>query len=413
MLDRDHCQRLDAADPLAGLRDAFELPPGVIYLDGNSLGPLAKNARRNLASTLEEEWARRLILGWTESGWLAAPQRVGDRIGGLIGAAPGQVVVSDNTTVNLYKLATSALAIRPERTTILIQDEDFPTDRFVAGGVAAASSGRVQVRQFEPDGMAAALGPDTALVILSHVDYRTGRLHDMPALTQTVHLAGALVLWDLSHSAGAVPVALDSCEVDFAAGCTYKFLNGGPGSPAYCYVARRLQSGARSPIWSWLGHADPFAFGPSYEPGPGPKSFITGTPGILGLAALEGALQVWDGVDLALLRRKALDLADTFVALVEARCAGSGLELLTPREPEARGSQVSWRHPQAQKIVTELIGRGVIGDFRPPNIARFGLTPLYLGFEDVWRAVEQLCSVLDGLAAGEPNVAAGAVPQTP
>ncbi|MGI8564010.1 MAG: kynureninase [Candidatus Dormibacter sp.] len=410
-MDQEQCRRLDAADPLAGCRAAFELPPGVIYLDGNSLGPLSKSARRRLDLALGQEWGQGLILGWTESGWLEAPQRVGDRIGSLIGAAPGQVVVSDNTTVNLYKLASPALTLRPDRSEVLIQDDDFPTDRFVAAGLAAAAGGRVQVRHFKPDDMAGSLDAGTALVILSQVDYRTGRLHDMPGITRTIHDAGALVLWDLSHSAGAVPVALDSSDVDLAAGCTYKFLNGGPGSPAYCYVAQRLQSQVRSPIWSWLGHAEPFAFGPSYEPGLGPKTFITGTPGILGLAALEGALEAWRGVDLALLRQKSLDLADTFIALVKARCAGAGLDLLTPRERDRRGSQVSWRHPRAQQIIAELIRRGVIGDFRPPDICRFGLTPLYLGFEDVWHAVDQLRTVLESFAAGEPTTAV--VPATP
>ncbi|MDQ6899630.1 MAG: kynureninase [Candidatus Dormibacteraeota bacterium] len=411
-MDQEHCRRLDAADPLAGWRDAFELPPGVIYLDGNSLGPLSKSARRGLDLALEQQWGQGLILGWTESGWLEAPQRVGDRIGSLIGAAPGQVVVSDNTTVNLYKLAAAALALRPDRCTVLIQADDFPTDRFVAAGLAERSRGRVQVRHFKPDDIAGSLDATTALVILSQVDYRTGRLHEMRRLTRTIHEAGALALWDLSHSAGAVPVELDTCDVDLAAGCTYKFLNGGPGSPAYCYVARRLQTQVRSPIWSWLGHAEPFVFGPSYEPGPGPKGFITGTPGILGLATLEGALEAWRGVDLALLRQKSLDLAETLIALVEARCPGAGLELLTPREPDLRGSQVSWRHPQAQQLIAELIRRGVIGDFRPPDICRFGLTPLYLGFEDVWHAVDRLRSVLASFAA-DVSTTTTAVPATP
>lgn len=400
---RADCAALDAADPLAGFRERFALPEGLIYLDGNSLGPLPHAARERLRAVAEEEWGRGLIRSWNAAGWIEAPARLGARIAPLIGAGADEVVVADSTSVNLYKLLVGALALRPGRRTILTETGNFPTDRYIAQGAVASLGGGHRIRSVAGEELAGALDEDTALLLLTQVDYRTGRLHDMAALTRAAHAAGALALWDLAHSAGALPVALEDCGVDLAVGCTYKYLNGGPGAPAFLYVARRWQDRIQSPLSGWMGHAEPFAFAPDYAPAPGIRRQLCGTPPILALAALEAALEIWAEVDLHALRRKSLALSEAFIALVESRCAGQGLALLTPREAAWRGSQVAWSQPEGYAIIQALIARGVIGDFRAPDVLRFGFAPLYLRFVDVWDAVEALREVLATRAWDRPE----------
>ncbi|MFZ0216423.1 MAG: kynureninase [Candidatus Dormiibacterota bacterium] len=394
-MDRQQLESLDARDPLAPVRNRFLLRDGLIYLDGNSLGPLSQSAR-DAIERLTDEWQDRLISGWFEGGWVEAPSRVGARIARLVGALPDEVVVTDSTTVNLHKLAAAALQRRPQRNVILTAPDDFPTDRYVAAELARLHGARLV--QVAPDQMAGALDESVALLMLTHVDYRSGRVHDMAGLTRAAHAAGALALWDLCHSVGALPVDLDGCDVDLAAGCTYKFLNGGPGAPAFVYVANRLAAELRSPIPGWFGHADSFQFAEGYEPAASARRFLAGTPGMLGMAALEGALRVWDDIDMADVRSKSVLLGRLLIELVDERCAGAGVEIVSPRDGAQRGSQVSIRHPQAALVTQRLAERDVVTDFRPPDIVRFGLTPLYLRFVDLWGAVEQLRSVLDELS---------------
>ncbi|MDR0360387.1 MAG: kynureninase [bacterium] len=392
-----HLQELDAADPLRHVRGRFRLPDGAVYLDGNSLGPPPDTAHAHLEKAVME-WRERLIAGWFEAGWVEAPMRVGDRLAGLVGASPGEVLVSDSTTVDLYKLTVAALDAQPERRAVVIQLDDFPTDRYVATGLTSRAPD-VEVRQVDPDRVNEALDEQVALVLLSHVGYRTGRLLDMRELTRAAHDAGALVLWDLCHSAGALPVDLGACDVDLAAGCTYKFLNGGPGAPAFLYVARHLAGRLRNPIPGWFGHADTFAFAERYTPAAGVRRFLTGTPGILGLAALEGALEVWDGVDLRQVREKSSRMGDLLIELIDDACAGRGVTVVSPREAVARGSQVSISVARAGEVTDRLAERGVVADYRPPDVVRFGLTPLYMRYVDLAAAVEALRTVLDELAA--------------
>lgn len=393
-----HLQELDAADPLRHVRDRFRLPDGAVYLDGNSLGPPPDTAQAHLEKAVTE-WRERLIAGWFEAGWVEAPMRVGDRLAHLVGASPGEVLVSDSTTVDLYKLTVAALDAQPGRRAIVIQPDDFPTDRYVAAGLTSRTTPDVEVRQMDPDRVSEALDEQVALVLLSHVGYRTGRLLDMRELTRAAHEAGALVLWDLCHSAGALPVDLGACDVDLAAGCTYKFLNGGPGAPAFLYVARRIAGRLRNPIPGWFGHADTFAFAERYAPAAGVRRFLTGTPGILGLAALEGALEVWDGVDLRQVREKSSRMGDLLIELIDDACAGRGVTVVSPREAVARGSQVSISVARAGEVTDRLAERGVVADYRPPDVVRFGLTPLYTRYVDLAAAVEALRTVLDELAA--------------
>ncbi len=407
-LTLDAVQALDAADPLAPFRERFDLPPGVIYLDGNSLGALPKAARDAVARTVSEDWGRGLIRSWNDAGWMEAPRRVGDKIARLVGAEAGEVVVADSTSVNLFKLAAAALKARPGRGVILTEPGNFPTDLYVAQGVAALLPG-VEVRAVAAADIPAALGADVGLLLLTHSHYKTAQVHDMAGLTAAAHAVGALVLWDLSHSAGAIPVDLGAAQADLAVGCGYKFLNGGPGAPAFLYVARRHQQSLVSPLTGWLGHAAPFDFADDYRPADGIERFLCGTPPVLGLAALEA------GVDIALaapadaLAHKLKRLTGLFITEVETRCAGHGLELVTPRHGP-RGSHVSFAHPEAYRIMQALIARGVIGDFREPDILRFGLTPLYLGYEDIWRAAGVLAQVLaSGAWRDQPHRVAGRV----
>jgi kynureninase len=400
MHDRHDCEALDRADPLAPLRERFELPPGVVNLDGNSLGPLPRSVPARLREVVEGEWGRDLIRSWNRHGWIDLPRAVGAKIARLIGAAPDEVVVADSTSVGLFKLLAAALELDPERRVVVSEAGNFPTDLYVAQGLArtleALGGPRLELRTIarrsELDG---ALGGDVAVVMLSQVDYRTGELWDLAETTRRIQACGALTLWDLAHSAGAVPVDLAGAGADLAVGCGYKFLNGGPGAPAFMYVAGRHQARLRSPLQGWLGHAAPFAFEPEYRPAAGIARFQAGTPPVLSMAALDAALDAFDGVDLVAVRAKSVALGDLFLELVARECAGQGIEPACPRDGARRGSQVSFRHPEGYAIVQALIARGVIGDFREPDVLRFGLAPLYLRYVDVAEAVRHLREVLE------------------
>jgi kynureninase len=383
----------DADDPLRDFRGRFDLPPGVIYLDGNSLGPLPAAAKARLAGAIEGEWGAGLVRSWNDADWIGAPARVGGKIARLIGAAPSQVVVADSTSVNLFKLIAAALAARPGRRVILTETGNFPTDLYAAQGVAAFLSG-VEVRAVVREAVEAAIDGDVAVVMLTHVHYKSAARWDMAAITARAHQAGALALWDLSHSAGAIEVDLRACAADLAVGCGYKYLNGGPGAPAFLFVAEPLDQALRSPLRGWMGHAAAFDFVDDYRPAAGIARFLCGTPPILGVLALEVGVDLALEADLGAVEGKSARLWDLFAGQMEARCAGHGFELITARSPARRGSHIAFAHPEAYRIIQTLIGRGVIGDFRDPDVARFGLTPLYLGYEDVWRAVEILREVM-------------------
>ncbi|QPQ54329.1 kynureninase [Allosphingosinicella flava] len=390
----DDARALDARDPLRAHRDRFLIDPDTIYLDGNSLGALPRASRARIAEAVDEQWGRDLIRSWNKHGWLAAPERIGAKIAPLIGARPAEVIVADSTSVNLFKLLGAALAARPGRKIILSEPGNFPTDLYIAQGVADALPG-VELRTLAAGAIADAIDEEVAVVLLTHVHYKTGRMLDMAGITRAAHAKGALVLWDLSHSAGAVPVDLNGCDADLAVGCGYKYLNGGPGAPAFLFVAERLQAELNSPLSGWMGHAAPFAFGDDYAAAPGIRRFLCGTPPILAMTALEAGVEEFAGVDRDALFAKSRALTGLFIDLVEARCAGHGFDLVTPRDPALRGSHVSFRHGEAYPICQAMIARGVIGDFRAPDIFRCGFTPLYTGYGDVWRAVDILADIMD------------------
>ena len=402
-LTRADLVALDAADALAPFRDRFVLPDRVIYLDGNSLGALPRATPARIAEVVEREWGKSLIRAWNTHGWIDLAARVGDRIGGLIGAPSGSVMVADSTSVNLFKLLSAALALRPDRRTILTETGTFPTDRYIAQGLATLLHRGHQLRTVVDP--AAALGPDVAVLLLTHVNYRSGAMHDMATLTRAAHASGALVLWDLSHSVGAVPLSLAENDVDFAVGCGYKFLNGGPGAPAFLYIAPRLQDGLPLPLTGWLGHADPFAFAPDYAPAPGIARATVGTPPILSLAALEVGVDLLAEAPMPVLRAKSLRLAELFMSLVTQECDEFGFRLLTPVDPARRGSQVAFAYPEGYAIMQALIARGIIGDFRAPDVLRFGLAPIYVRYADVWDAVATLRAVMESGEWREPRYA--------
>jgi len=393
-LDRRHAQDLDAADPLAPFRDRFDLPAGTIYLDGNSLGPLPKATADRVAQVIRQQWGRDLIASWNTHDWINMAQRVGDKIGRLVGAASGEVLACDSTSVNLFKLVAGALALRPGRRVVLSDTGNFPTDLYMVQGLSRLLEGRCELRLVDEAAVADAVDADTALVMLTEVNYRTGRRHDMADITRAAQAKGALVLWDLAHSAGAFPVDLNGCNADFAVGCGYKYLNGGPGAPAFLFVAKRWQDAMRSPLSGWLGHEAPFAFDLAYRPGEGIRRQQCGTPPILSLAALEAGIDLMLEADMAEIRRKSLAMTDLFLAGVRQECAGFGFEIATPAAHAARGSQVSLRHPEGYAIMQALIRRGVVGDFRAPDILRFGFTPLTLRYAEVWDAVQVLKDVM-------------------
>ena len=413
MTTRDDALALDAADPLAGLREQFSLPEGINYLDGNSLGVLPRSTAARVQQVVADEWGRGLITSWNRAGWITLPQRIGDKIARLVGAGPGELVVADSTSVNLFKVLSAALSISredaPQRRVILSERSNFPTDLYIAQALARERGFTLLLA--EPDELPALIDNKLAVLMLTHVNYRTGRMHDMAALTRAAHEAGALALWDLAHSAGAVPVDLHggsrgaasqgSTAADFAVGCGYKYLNGGPGAPAFVWVHPRHASRFWQPLAGWMGHAAPFEFTPDYRPAEGISRYLCGTPALLSMAALEC------GVDTVLaaeplggmeaLRRKSLALTSLFIERVEATCPA--LALASPRDEAQRGSQVCFSHPEiAYPVVQALIARGVIGDYRAPDVLRFGFTPLYTRFVDVWDAADHLQQVL---ASGE------------
>jgi kynureninase len=410
------CLQLDAQDTLRPLREHFSLPDGVIYLDGNSLGVLPKTAAARVAEVITQEWGQGLIRSWNSAGWFTLPQRMGDKIAPLIGASPGEVVATDSTSINLYKVLSAALNIAaqdaPHRNIIVSERSNFPTDLYIAEALCQERG--YQLKLVEPEDMAASLTAEVAVLMLTHVNYRTGAMHDMAAVTAAAHKAGALTVWDLAHSAGAVPVTLNAAGADFSIGCGYKYLNGGPGAPAFVWVNPQHAERFWQPLAGWWGHATPFEFSPDYRPAPGITRYLCGTQPILSLATLECGLDVFVAAQalggMAALRAKSLALTDLFIELVEQRCSGHGLGLATPRAHAQRGSQVCLTREHATEgtdnsgafaIVQALIARGVIGDFRAgdgarhKDILRFGFTPLYLGFEEVWHAVEHLKQVLD------------------
>ena len=373
-------------------RALFDLPPGMIYLDGNSLGPLPKGVAARVAQAITEEWGRMVITGWNRAGWIDLPARVGDRVGRLIGAKPGTVVMGDTLSIKVYQALASALDLRPERRVILSDTGNFPSDLYMAEGLCRTLGPDYRLKTVAPEAVADAIDESVAVLMLTEVDYRTGRKHDMAALIARAHDAGALVIWDLAHSAGALPVDVTGTDADFAVGCSYKYLNSGPGGPAFIYVAPRLADRVRPALSGWLGHEAPFAFDLDYRPGAGIDRMRVGTPPVLQLAALDAALDVWEGVDMHALRARSIALQDAFIAELATRAPD--LPLASPRDANQRGSQVSYHHPQGYAVMQALIARSVVGDFRAPDILRFGFTPLYLSMEDVIEAARILADIL-------------------
>ena len=412
MITLQACQQRDAADPLHPLRDLFSIPHDIIYLDGNSLGVMPKSAAAHAASVVTQEWGQGLIRSWNTAGWFSLPQRLGNRIAPLIGAGQDEVVATDSTSINLYKVLSAALSITaqdsPQRRVVLSERSNFPTDLYIAEGLCKERG--FTLKLVEPEEIAGALDNTLAVLMLTHVNYRTGAMHDMAAVTAAAHAAGALVVWDLAHSAGAVPVDLTGASADFSIGCGYKYLNGGPGAPAFVWVNPKHAERFWQPLAGWWGHAAPFAFTADYQPAPGITRYLCGTQPIVSMSLLECGLEGFEAATqfggMAALRAKSLALTDLFIQLVEERCQGYGLGLATPREHARRGSQVCLTREHSAEgsgafaIVQALIARGVIGDYRAgdggvhKDILRFGFTPLYIGFEDVWNAVEHLLQVL-------------------
>jgi kynureninase len=392
---------LDAADPLAFARERFRLPENTIYLDGNSLGALPADTASRLAETVERQWGGDLIASWNKHQWIDAPARVASKLAPLLGAQPGELLIADSTSVCLFKLLAAAVQARPGRPLILSEHGNFPTDLYVAQGLAQLVP-ELQLVTAAADELESLIDERTAVVMLTHVDYRSGARHDMARVNAAAKAAGALSLWDLSHSAGAMALDLHASGCDLAVGCGYKYLNGGPGAPAFLFVAERLQDHLRSPLSGWMGHAEPFAFEPAQRPAAGIARFLTGTPSILALAALAAGLETFAGIDIALVEAKSRSLSALFIAEVEARC-GEQVRLASPRDPAARGSHVSFAHPQGYAVVQALIARGIVGDFRAPDLMRFGFAPLYNSHEEAWRAAQALAEVLASREWDQPR----------
>jgi kynureninase len=388
------CAGMDARDPLARARARFVIPDDVIYLDGNSLGALPRSAPERVARLMQQEWGEDLIRSWNKNDWIGMPTRLGARIAPLIGAAADEVIVADSTSVNLFKLAAAAVQLRSPRRVILTERSNFPTDLYVLQGLEALLGGTITLRMVARGELEAALNEDVALLALTHVDFRTGEIHDMKRLTAAAHARGALALWDLSHSAGAMELHLDADGADLAIGCGYKYLNGGPGAPAYVFVARAHQAALRQPLTGWMGHAAPFEFGEYYRPAEGMQRLLCGTPPVLSMAAFEEGLKTFDGIDMGALRAKSRALGDLFLTLLASRCANAGFEIACPADSQVRGSQISFRHRGGYAIMQALIERGVIGDFRAPDFLRFGFAPLYTRYVDMWDAVDRLASIM-------------------
>ena len=402
-MTRDDAAALDLIDPLARFRDAFDLPSGVIYLDGNSLGPPPRAAHEWLARVARHEWGEGLVRSWNSAAWIEAPLRVGGKIAQLIGAKPNEVTVADSTSVNLFKLAAGALSLRPGRSTILSETGNFPTDLYALQGLATLLGDRAQVRTVAATDLIGAIDEDTAVVVLTHIHYKSAQRWDMATVSAAAHARGALVIWDLSHTAGAVAVDLNGCEADLAVGCGYKYLNGGPGAPAFLFVAERHQAAITSPIWGWMGHAEPFAFQDGYRAAADIRAMTAGTPPILGLAALEAGLDLQLEADRGMVETKGLALVDLFISEVESCAADSDLALTGPRESAQRGLHVSFAHPEGHAVVQAMMARGIIGDFRAPDIARYGFSPLFLSYAEVWDAAHALANILTTRAWDRPE----------
>jgi len=390
----------------AATRAQFHIPEGVIYLDGNSLGPMPVAAEARAAQAVREEWGEMLIGGWNKAGWMAMPRVLGRHVGRLIGAEPGTVVIGDTLSIKVYQALAAALAMRPERRVVLSDSGNFPTDLYMAQGLIKSLGQDHELRIVAPEEVEDAIDEDIAVVMLTEVDYRTGRLHDMAAISARAQAAGALTVWDLAHSAGALPIDLAGSGADFAAGCTYKYLNAGPGAPAFIYVAPHHSDMALPALSGWLGHAAPFAFEQGYRPGEGIDRMRVGTPPVLQMAALEAALGVWDGVSMTDIRARSIELSELFIAEVESRCPQ--LELASPRDPLQRGSQVSFRFEESYAAVQALIARGMVGDFRAPDIMRFGIAPLYIGEDEIRRAALILQDVMENRLWDDPTYRARA-----
>ena len=402
-MNRSDCEALDRADPLAGKREAFSIPKGLIYLDGNSLGVLPKTVPARVMDVAQKQWGETLITSWNEHGWFHLAQKIGDRIARLIGAPQGSVIAGDTISVNLFKLLGAAAKLNPSRRVILSDNGNFPSDLYVAQGFRDLMDDGYVLKVVDPEQVMDSIDETVAFTMITEVDYRTARLHDMTAVTAKAHAKGALTIWDLAHSAGATPVDLAGSNADFALGCTYKYLNGGPGAPAFLYVRPDLQNKVQPALSGWWGHAAPFAFGLEYHPAPGIIRNQCGTQPILSMAALDAALDVWDDVDMGVLRAKSLALCQTFIDLVEQRCGQHGVRVAGPRDMQERGSHVSIHHEQGYAVMQALIAANVVGDFRAPDMMRFGFTPLYTSFAEVWDAVDVLARILDRREWDQPQ----------
>lgn len=405
-LSRDDAQEMDAADPLGAFVTEFALPEGVIYLNGNSLGPAPRAALARVAQTAQEEWANGLITSWNKAGWFALPYRLGDRVARLIGANPGEVVLTDGTSLNLFRVVSAALALRPDRRVIVMEGSNFPTNNYMVQGLSESLGRGHQIRFAEKDDIVAAIDNDVAAVVLTHAHYKTAHVLDMAGITAKAHARGALAIWDLCHSAGAVPVNLNSCNADFAVGCTYKYLNGGPGGPAFLFVASRHQGAAAQPLTGWWGHGAPFAFDRDYRPAEGIGRMLTGTQPILSMVATEAGLDMIERAGTEAIRAKSLALGKLFQDLIAARLPEAGFVLGSPADAADRGGHIAYDNASGYTIMKALIAHGVIGDFRAPATMRFGFAPLHLRFVDVWDAVDRLAEIIENDIWREPAYAA-------
>ncbi len=396
-LKLEDLKSLDNQDPLSRYREQFYLPKNTIYFDGNSLGPVPTKTIENLNKTINDEWGRDLINSWNKADWINLPQRLGDKIAPLLGAKSGEVIVVDSTSVNLFKVLTSALRLNDKRKKIISESTNFPSDLYILEGVNAMSNNQYECLLIEDDDIDIEkyIDSSVAVVMLSHINYKTGRISDMKTITDYAHKKGALVVWDLSHSVGVIPMDLHNIGVDFAVGCTYKHLNGGPGAPGFLYVNSDLIEIVSQPLSGWLGHSDPFAFDRKYFPANTINKYICGTPSILSYKAVESGLDVFDGISMDQVREKSIQLSELFIELIQQECGDFGFELFSPTEANLRGSQISFKHENAYPIMQSLISRGVIGDYREPNILRFGISPLYMRFEDIWEAIMNLKTIME------------------
>ncbi|MBO6557842.1 MAG: kynureninase [Pseudomonadales bacterium] len=401
-MNLETCIKLDRRDELADLKNRFIIPEDVIYLDGNSLGPLLAIVKERVNDTVNREWGTDLITSWNKNDWINLPVTVGEKIAKLIGAAPGQVLCADSVSVNLFKVLAAALTLRPERNVVLSSDDNFPTDLYMAQGLTKLRGNDYELRVVDPEEVLAQLSDSVAVLMLTEVNFKSGKRWDMKAVNTAAHAAGVLVIWDLSHSIGAVPVELDHCMTDFAVGCGYKYLNGGPGAPAFVYVAERHQE-VQQPLSGWMGHVRPFDFRQDYEPADGIRRFSSGTPGIIGMSALDAAMNIWEEIDVVSVQQKSESLATVIRERLRHEAAFSNLELFGPGPGPEGGSQISMRHPNAYGIVQAMIERGVIGDFRAPNIVRFGLCPLFLSHVDVYNAMNRMAEVIKSKAYEDPR----------